>query len=195
MSVAHPKNYIVTTNPFKLAAPPDWWLQMVYDYDADLVVFPSVHRMAYILARRRRHSSAMAELNALDKSLVRKSAGLDGDVLANHNLIYVRHLIGDTVKRPSILQWLRDADLKARGGADKVSDAIEDIELDITKQKRRNTLDDIDHRARDAWRSYQARTGRRAGHSSNSSGRGKQMPIKGFTPAESPLAIFTGRDL
>lgn len=186
-------NYLSSENPFKLAAPPQWWLQRLFDYDSQLVVFPSRHRMAYILARRRHFSNAMAEANTLDKNLLRTSAGLDGDILANNNLIYVRHLIGETVRRHHIFQWLRDHDIKANGGADRVASKLEDAEADIEAQKRKNMLDNLDHRARDAWRSYQARTGRRAGLSSNGSGRGKQMPVTGFTPKESPLAIFTGR--
>lgn len=187
-------NYLGSENPFKLAAPPSWWLQQLFDYDAELVVFPSRHRMAHILARRRRFSNAMAELDKLDKAMVRQSAGLDGDILAQHNLIYVRHLIGDTVRRPHIFQWLRDHDIKANGGAERMTTRLEDAEADIEAQKRRSLNDDLDHRARDAWRSYQARTGRRAGFTPSGSGRGKQMPIGKFTPKESPLAIFSGRD-
>jgi len=29
-------NYLVTENPFKLAAPPQWWLTQLGDYDAQL---------------------------------------------------------------------------------------------------------------------------------------------------------------
>jgi hypothetical protein len=179
------RNYIETVNPFKLAAPPAWWLKVLHDQDAELVVFPSQLRMAYVLARRRRFSNAIAELDRLDKDLVRKSAGMDGDILAQHNLIYVRHLIGDTVRR-------KDHDLKANGGAEKVVAGIEDAEDSIARRKRAAMIDDIDHRARDAWRSYQARTGRRAG-AGQSRSAAKQMPVKGFTPAEGSAAIFTGR--
>lgn len=193
MSVSHLNNYLRTENPFKLAAPPAWWLQRLFDQDADLVVFPSRLRMAYILARRRHFSNAMAEMDRLDKDTLRKTAGLDGDVLANHNLIYVRHLIGETVRRHSIFQWLKDNDTKALGGGDKVGTMLENAEADILKQRRLVMLDDIEYRAQDAWRSYQARTGRRSGFTRTSRGA-KEMPVKSFTPKESPLAIFTGRE-
>ena len=184
------RNFLVTENPFKLAPPPDWWLTMLHDYDAELVVFPSRVRMAYILARRRHFSNAYAELATLDKNLLRQSAGMDGDILAQHNLIYVRHLIGDTVRRPAIFQWLRDHDATANGGGEKVAQRIDDIELDLEAQRRKTLIDNLDHRARDAWRSYQARTGRRAGFAPTSGGRAKQMPVGSFTPSESPLAMF-----
>ena len=185
------RNFLKTENPFKLAPPPAWWLTMLHDYDAQLVVFPSRLRMAYLLARRRHFSNAIAELNTLDKNLLRQSAGMDGDILAQHNLIYVRHLIGDTVRRPAIFQWLRDHDATANGGGEKVAQRIDDLELDLEAQRRKAMIDDIDHRARDAYRSYQARTGRRAGFAPTSGGRAKQMPMTGFTPSESPLAMFS----
>lgn len=194
MALPHLKNYLWSENPFKLADPPDWWLQQLFDYDAQLVVFPSRHRMAYILARRRHFSNAMAELNELDKATVRQTAGLDGDILANNNLIYVRHLIGETVRRPALFQWLRDNDITAQGGGEKVATRLEDTEADIAAQKRVNLISDIEHRAKDAWRSYQARTGRRSGMTKIGH-TAKQMPIGKFSPKESPLAIFTGRDL
>lgn len=193
MDIAHLRNFLRTENPFKLADPPAWWLQRLFDYDAELVVFPSKHRMAYILARRRHFSNAMAEMDQLDKNLLRQSAGLDGDVLADHNLIYVRHLIGDTARRHHIFQWLKDNDTKAQGGAEKVAGRLEAADADILAQKRTTMISNFEHRARDAWRSYQARTGRRSGYRKSSAGA-KLMPMRGFTPKESPLAIFTGRE-
>jgi len=184
-------NFLVSENPFKLAPPPAWWLQQLYDYDSQLVVFPSRHRMAYILARRRNFSNAMAELNTLDKSLLKNSAGLDGDIMAQHNLIYVRHLIGNTVRRFAIFQWLRDHDIKANGGAAVVSQAIEDAEATAARHTREKMIDDIDHRARDAWRSYQARTGQRTRTGGQFRPSAVQMPRSGFTPAEPSVAMFT----
>jgi hypothetical protein len=190
--VDHLGNYLRTENPFKLADPPAWWLQEVYDYDSQLVVFPSRHRMAFILARRRHFSNAMVELDYLDKKLVAESAGLDGDILAKHNLIYVRHLIGETTRRHGLVQWLRDHDTVANGGGEKVAQRLEDAELDIEQQKRRTMISDIDHRARDAYRSYKARTGQRVGYGDKAAKpSARQMPLTGFTPKESSVAIFT----
>lgn len=184
------RNYLTSENPFKLAAPPAWWLKQLHDYDAELVVFPSRLRMAYILARRRHFSNAMQEMNTLDKNLIKNSAGMDGDILAQHNLIYVRHLLGETVRRQAIFQWLKDHDLKAQGGGEAVDNKIVSMEEDAARRARRKMVDDIDQRARDAYRSYQARTGQRTrvGQSRPSA---KQMPVTGFTPHESSVAMFT----
>jgi hypothetical protein len=131
----------------------------------------------------------METLNRLDKNMLRQSAGMDGDILATHNLIYVRHLLGNTVRRPEIFQWLRDHDVQANGGAEKVSNKIEIVEEENAARVMRKIREDIDFRARDAWRSYQARTGRRSGAGTKSRGA-TQMPVTGFTPHESALASF-----
>ena len=186
-------NFLQSENPYHLAAPPAWWLQMLHDQDALLVVFPSRMRMAYILARRRVHSNAMAEMDTLDKNLVKQSAGMDGDVMATNNLIYVRHLIGNTVRRPEIFQWLKDHDITANGGAEKVDNRIVSIEEDIVLRKRKQMEDDIDTRAKDAYRSYQARTGQRVGATGSGAKfrpSAVQMPVKGFTTGESSVSMF-----
>lgn len=185
------RNYLTSENPFKLAVPPDWWLKQLHDYDAELVVFPSRMRMAYILARRRHFSNAMQEMNTLDKNLIKNSAAMDGDILATHNLIYVRHLIGETVRRPAIFQWLKDHDLKAQGGGEAVDNKIVSLEQEQAQRTRQSMLNDIDHRARDAYRSYQARTGQRTRVGGQYRPSAKQMPVTGFTPAESSVAMFT----
>ena len=190
-------NYLVTANPWHLEAPPLWWLQKLADTDSDLVVFPSQCRMCHVLARKRRHSNAMQAADKLDKDLLRQSAGMDGDILATHNLVYVRHLIGNTIKRYEIFQWLRDHDIWDLGGAEKASNLIESEAEVVAAQKRKALLEDIDHRARDAWRSYQARTGRRVSFGQKQGYRSappaKIMPVGKFTPAESAIAGFYGR--
>lgn len=195
MSTGTSSNFLVTANPWHLAAPPQWWLQKLFDQDADLVVFPSQHRMAYILARRRRQSSSYDALVKVDENLLKMSAGLDGDLLTAHNLIYVRHLIGNTVRRMEIFQWLKDHDVWEAGGGEAAANLIESEEAYREEQKRAKMIEDIDYRAKDAWRSYQARTGRRQGYGQRTTYKpsAKIMPVTGFSPAESSVAMF-GRD-
>ena len=167
-------NYIATDNPYGLAAPPAWWLKKLYDTDAQLVVFPSRMRAAYILARRRSKSNAMAEMVKLEGNLLRKSAGMDGEVLATHNLVYVRHLIGNSVRRNNIFQWLKDADTWDKSSGLDFATRVERADEERAIATRNQMLDDIDARSRDAWRSYQARTGRRSGFTYNTSRQAKQ---------------------
>lgn len=167
-------NYIVTDNPYSLAVPPAWWLKKLWDTDSALVVFPSRVRAAYILARRRSKSNAMAEMVKLEGNLLRKSAGMDGDVLATHNLVYVRHLLGNSVRRNNIFQWLKDADTWDKSSGLDFATRVERQDEAHAAHLRNQMLDDIDARSRDAWRSYQARTGRRSGFTYNTAKQAKQ---------------------
>jgi hypothetical protein len=183
-------NYLQSENRRHLADPPDWWLKKLLDTDAELVVFASRVRPAYVLARRRHFSSAMVEATQMDKNLLRMSAGMDGDILADHNLIYVRHLLGDSVRRFELFQWLKDHDVWEAGGGEAMASRVEGAENLEQERKRKTLLDNLDHRARDAYRSYQARTGRRAGFAPTSRGRATQMPVPGFSGSTAPPAAF-----
>lgn len=173
-------NYLLTENPWALPAPPEWWLQKLADADNQLVVFPSRVRPAYILARKRSKSNAMIEQDKLDKAMLRKTAGMDGDILADNNLIYVRHLIGNTVRRVEFFQWLKDADTWAAGGGDAFAKKIEENEQAAADTLRATMISDIDHRARDGWRSYQARTGSSTIRTYTRPSA-RQMPVSRFT--------------
>jgi hypothetical protein len=64
-------NYIVTANPFALAAPPQWFLQALHAYDPLLVIFPSVKEPLYRMGRRGRygHGLLRALRNVPDSTL------------------------------------------------------------------------------------------------------------------------------
>lgn len=152
-------NWLGAANKFSLSEPPEWWLKRLYDQDSALVVFPSQTRPnTYVLARRR---SASKELHRMFKGHVqRPRISPDSDILAANNLIYVAHLLG-TQFSETVFAQLKESDMWARGGADKVIEEVESKEAAAADRSFRSWLDDIDHRARDAWRSYKARTGQR----------------------------------
>ena len=168
-------NYFPTENPFQLVAPPQWWLAKMWDMDSQLVVFPSRCRPVHVLARRRSKSLAMEAHTKIDKDLLRKSAGQDGDILADNNLIFVRHLIGNTVRRFNFFQWLKDADTWNKDDGKDFATRVDEIDQARDTKIRLATLDDIDQRAKDAYRSYQARTGRRSKLTYNTSRQAKQV--------------------
>lgn len=174
-------NYLITENPYNLIAPPAWWLQKLADYDAQLVVFPSRCRPAYILARRRSATLKMAEQDRLDKNLLRQSAGMDGDILADNNLVYVRHLLGNTVRRLEFFQWLKDADTWIDGKPGAWANKLENAENEQAARQRALMISDIDHRARDAYRSYKARTGGSTIRTYGQRTHARQMPVARFT--------------
>lgn len=184
-------NYLTTKNPFNLPAPPAWWLRKLHDQDAALVLFPSQIRQAYILARRRSHSLKRPHLVELDKALLKTSAGMDGDILADHNLVFVESIVGWGIWTDNIFGQLRARDMWTQGGAEKYADKLDAVDDAKEAKKRANVGDMIDHMARDTYRSYQARTGQRSRIAATSGGRAKQMPIGSFRFTKS-TATSTG---
>jgi hypothetical protein len=167
-------NYYPDTNSFSLPTPPAWWLTQLHDLDADLVVFPSRLRMAYVLARRRSASLSMPAMVKLDNDLLRSTAGGDGDFMASHNLVFVLFINnpfgswGD-----GVIAELRSRDITAQGGAEKFIEKLEDAEMALAAKKRANMVEDIGYRAQDAWRSLQARLGARNKHANDMKHRSK----------------------
>lgn len=157
------KNPWVGVNYFnrdtRMEVPPAYWLQRLYDFDADLVVFPSIGTpFAYVLARRARRTGGMNILNP-------EFAHAQPDTkfcVANHLLPVSKiYRTGVTWSIDNILNDLRSRDTWAAGGGEKFADRIEHEEA-TAEQKRKDALkDDMYNRSGDAWRSYQARTGQR----------------------------------
>jgi hypothetical protein len=151
----------------KLPAPPDWFLKQLWDLDDALVVLPSRARRAYILARRRNLSNRVPMLVKADYVLQRATRGNDADMLAHYNLVFVDVITGANMHgtwSPLIFDDLRARDIWRNGGAEKVNQTLLEQEQAAKNKKRAKWLDDLDHRSRDAWRSYQARTGQRNQH-------------------------------
>lgn len=55
------QNYLATTNPFGLAAPPAWFLSQLHAYDAMLVIFPSTCKPVFQMGRRGRHGGTLGK--------------------------------------------------------------------------------------------------------------------------------------
>lgn len=178
--VAEPNfnNWIADRNPFNLPKPPQWWLQRLHDQDEALVVFPSRARVnTYVLARRRQYSkTAHDRFRAAHANVARPRTGGDSDVVAEHALVYVAHIVGGVGNwSDTIFQQLRECDTWAQGGADAVVDRIEARERVVEARKQHTLLDNLDHMARDAWRSFKARTGQR-NQRSNTGPKAKIVP-------------------
>jgi len=163
-------NYVEGDNPFHLSAPPEWWLQRLYDFDHLLVVFPSRHSRQYILARRRLHSAGLGDVAMLDnKHPDTNFCYIHGLVPLNMPLRvkglnpWTENSIADVtaaLRRRDTWQYTggpQAADDKAYAAADVV--AADDAK-DHSKIRAENR-DNIYHRARDAWRSMLARMGSR----------------------------------
>lgn len=150
-SVAHLRNWIAVANPFQLTAPPAWWLQLIYDYDDQLVVFPSRKERVYRLARR-----------------ARLSGGLPGDfpihhpdtaVMKQHRLVSVAALPVSLVSSAAIIPQLRDRDIERFGGWEKYAEAVEAAEAQKEARQDADVADMGAVRHREARRTYLRRVG------------------------------------
>ena len=172
------RNWLPDLNRFNLPEPPEWWLKRLHDQDDALVLFPSRLRPnTYVLARRRGFSARLRRLLTGAAVYNPAKSGGDGDVLAAHHLVYVAHVAGTIGQwTTAIFQQLREWDTWAAGGGDAVANTLEQQEIYTSSKIHADLIDSIDHRARDAWRSYQARTGQR-NQRANSGAKAKIVPV------------------
>lgn len=153
-------NYIADQNRFSLPEPSEAALKSIYDFDAQLVVVPSRRKPIYMLCRRRLHSAGFGKLVMMD------NRNPDVAMLYDHGLIDVAPLTPLATMWSAgwvsqLLQELKARDIWAAGGAEKFIQIVEDAEAAAEIRKHKALHSDFEHRARDAWRSLQARTGQR----------------------------------
>lgn len=171
-------NYIEGENPFGLGAPPDWWLQRLFDFDHMLVMFPSKRTRQYILARRRLHSVGIGDVAMLDnKHPDTNFCYMHGLVPINMPLRVAPGAVSPWTEASSadVLTALRLRDTWAfTGGANAkdgkeyaAADAVAEDDEKARRALKRNTRDMFYHRARDAWRSMMARIGSRSKRASD----------------------------
>lgn len=159
------KNRFVGVNYFPegmphMAVPPEHWLERLFDYDAELVVFPSRHvPYAYVLARRRRLRAP-----AIDKILENTITQPDTKVCLARGLapvtVILRHSHGSW-SIDNIIASLQARDIWRHGGGDKFADKQEEAEAAEERAKRTALRDDMWARSGQAWESYKRRTGQR----------------------------------
>ena len=145
----------------RMAVPPTYWLQRLYDFDDMLVVFPSFKvPFAYVLARRRQLTAGLTDVVT---QVAAELVNPDTVACLNHGLVPVSliYRTGEAWHIDNILQSLRARDIWAHGGADKFADKLDEADNARERQTHAAVRDDMYNRAGDAWRSYQARTGQR----------------------------------
>lgn len=172
--MAELRNFIPDHNRFKLAAPPQWWLQKLHDFDDSLVVVPSRQGCYYRLAQRRR---LQLRENIVNDTLFKES---DTRMLASYSLVPVTTIIANPVWSEWMFKELEERAPWRQGGAEKVIKQIEERELDKELKARRATSENLAYRAKDGWKSYQARTGQRT--FVDSTRAFKSRPMSGGSP-------------
>lgn len=189
-----------TTNPWvginylddnhRMAVPPAFWLQRLYDFDAELVVFPSRHvPYAYVLARRRR-----TRFNEMDKALAATIDQPDTKLCLSRCLVPVtmvyRHKSG-AWQIDNIIASLKARDIWAHGGAEKAADTLDKKEEAQRARDHQATRDDMYARSGQAWESYQRRTGQRVSSPGMGSERHVPTSSSSGSTGESQLVLAT----
>jgi hypothetical protein len=149
-------NYIRDLNRWHLSAPPAWWQQQLFDFDPLLVLIPSRQFPFYRLTRRSRVK--------IDPNHIWSVAHeADTHMMAQYSVVPVTTVIrhGGAWQIDNILRELRARDVWSNGGAEKIANALDEKDEKDRQKVRAQIRSDMDHRSRDAWRSYQARTGQR----------------------------------
>ena len=142
-----------------MAVPPPFWLQRLFDFDAELVVFPSRYRpYAYVLARRQR-VVIPAENAVLEKTIAQP----DTKFCLAHGLVPVTliYRTGVTWSIDNIIADLTKRDIWRAGGAERAAQSLEEAEANIERAKKAKVRDDMWMRSGAAWQSYQRRSGQR----------------------------------
>jgi len=163
-------NYIEGENPFHLSAPPDWWLQRLYDFDHMLVLFPSKRSRQYVLARRRLHSVGLGDVAMLDNKHPDTNFCYRHGLLPVNMPLRVKGLnpwtensiadVTNALKRRDT--WAYTGGAGARDGKEyAAADAVAEAELVEQRKQKADLRDGFYHRGRDAWRSMMARIGSR----------------------------------
>lgn len=151
------RNYIAD-NP-KMEVPPAFWLQRLYDYDADLVVLPSRQRpYAYVLARRVRLAARLSP-----KAIEAMYTQPDTRMCMNLGLVPVTliYRTGTTWSIDNIIADLKSRDIWAHGGAAKAADTLDQQEADAETARKARIRDDMWMRAGLGYAMYKRRTGQR----------------------------------
>jgi hypothetical protein len=187
-------NWIPDINRNNLPKPPAWFLKRLWDQDPGLVIVPARTARKYLLARRRDRSLAVPMIvENLKTAAIKKHARVmysDGDLLASLKLVAVDTIVGNFhtgwAGADAIIADLRDRDMWADGGVDAYIARVEAKEEQTRLDQRKKFLDDVDHRASDAYRSYKARTGQR-NHTA------KNIPVRQSSPSSrTDGVIITG---
>lgn len=165
-------NWIPDANRWNLPAPPDWFLQRLWDFDAQLTLIPSRQKVkgerpAYLLCRRRQFSAGLGDVAMLDNKHP------DTNMCVALGLVPIAPLRFKTAQTgftmggcDALINELKSRDQWAiSGGPTGDPDAVwKQVEYAEELQARRDKAalrDKFYHMARDAWRSLKARTGQR----------------------------------
>lgn len=140
------KNYEPSENPWNLDPPPEWVLRQLAVYDDQLVLLPGITEPVYRLARRSPAKLVPLVQGGEVQRMIRLGVVPVTSVLKNPNWF-------------ELFQWLKDHDIWANGGWEKVADQLDEFDQRQSLDTDDRQLDDLGHLAAEAWFAKQLRSG------------------------------------
>jgi hypothetical protein len=147
-------NWIEGRNPFKLPEPSAWWLQLLRDYDPQLVLIPSVKDCTYRLTQRVRPEAkrGLDQMKILDTHP-------DTAQLCRYGLVPVATVHTWAVKSDKIIRDLMARDYRRHGGGAKVLATTEYEEQRAEQKLDAQQSETLGHVNADAYRSLKFQKG------------------------------------
>lgn len=139
-------NYDPTENPWNLDPPPEWVLRQLAVYDDQLVLLPGITEPLYRLARRSHAKLVPLVQGGEVQRMIRLGVVPVTSVKKNPNWF-------------ELFQWLKDHDIWANGGWEKVADQLDEFDQRQSLDTDERQLDDVGHLAAEAWFAKQLRSG------------------------------------
>lgn len=178
--------WIEDRNRFKLERPPDWFLNGLVSYDAQLVLIPSRKRRQYLLCRRRKLTAGLGDVAMMDNQHP------DTNMCYGHHVLPIAPLKWEKTKTDaglftqanlaSLIETLRERDVWRHGGGPLALDPDAAVKAWDAAEATRETKQDkalweqFYHMGRDGWRSLQARIGSRSKRASDHHGVARTKP-------------------
>ena len=155
--MAKPTNYIVDTNPFNLAGPPDWFLRQLWEFDPSLALVASKQGFFYRLAQRR----PLKLKENIVNDILKEQA--DTQLLARHGLVPITTVMATARwDNPAIFEELRRRAPWRMGGAQKFTALLEGQEREEEIKRRIQEDERLSYLAKDSWKFYQKLIGTRS---------------------------------
>lgn len=147
-------------NPFSLPGPSRAWQQAIAHYDPDLRLMPSQKDAVYRLMRVARRTGAKNAKLWLDKGVAMHP---DTKIAFQLGLVAVTTLTREAIAQGPmhLLMWLREHDIEAHGGADRIADRLEAQEQDAQDRLDREQREELRQRNLASRIGFQYRTGSR----------------------------------
>ncbi len=152
-------NFIAGRNPFNLPAPKAWWLKVLFDYDAQLVILPSAKDCVYRLCRRVRRGARLG----LSQMTIHEHP--DTVQMIQHGLVPIATLTPWSIQADvsKVIRDLQARDLwKAGGGPGqglKVATDLEYREVTAEADAEMKRAQALDHVSGEAYQSLLFRKG------------------------------------